>query len=130
MASHAVLPLWLVIAVVLAGCSAAAGETAEASTAPTAPTAASNAVQSVEVGSGSAQEGDWYDTWEEAAAAEARRLHPELTGITTELVDLTRLDERILVRANGGYCAVYGGMELEGRWQATESLVLDDCGDE
>ena len=110
-------------AVLLAGCSGS-GSTEVAEAVETV-----DAVRSVEVTPASVEEGQWYDTWEEAAIAEARRLHPGLTGLTAERVELTTLDERVVVRAPSGFCAVYGGMAVEDRWQADEVMVLrDNCG--
>ena len=109
--------------VLLAGCSGSGSqEGAEA-------VETVDAVRSVEVGPAAVEHGQWYDTWEEAAIAEADRLHPGLRDLTAERVDLTTLDERVVVRASSGFCAIYGGMAVEDRWQANEVMVLgEDCG--
>lgn len=83
-----------------------------------------------EAGPATTGQGRWYASWEEAAIAEAQRLHPGLAGVTAERVDLTTLDERVVVRAASGFCAVYGGRAVEGRWQADEVMVLrHNCGE-
>lgn len=121
--ARVLLPPVLAAAALLAGCSGPdSQQVAEA--VETVDVAAA-----AEARSGSVEQGRGYDTWEEAAIAEAQRLHPELTELTAERVDLTTLDERVVVRASSGFCGIYGGMAVEGRWRADEVMVLSaDCG--
>lgn len=85
---------------------------------PEQPTATST--HSLEVGSGATERGDWYATWEAAAVAEAARLHPDLTGLRAQRVHVAGVVHRMAVVADGGFCALYGGMSLEGKWRANE----------
>lgn len=62
----------------------------------------------------------WHRTWEQAALAEASRLHPEWHDLRARRVHLTAIGERIQVQADGGVCRMYGGEGLKGRWRANE----------
>ena len=77
--------------------------------------------RAVEVGSGT-DTSDWSATWEEAARAEALRRHPELRNVRAErFLVAPEVGVRVRVTAAGGYCGVYGGMSLDGRWRANET---------
>lgn len=61
------------------------------------------------------------DSWEEAAVAEAERLSPGLSNPRAERVDVTPMDERVRVEADGDYCHIFGG-KFDSRigWQAND----------
>lgn len=61
----------------------------------------------------------WPPTWEEATLREARRLHPDLGGMHVRRTELEGVGERMVVEADG-FCALYGGLTVKGRWQANE----------
>lgn len=83
---------------------------------------AQSSTAAVTVESDDLSEGDWYDTWEEAALAEASRLHPGLEGLRAERVHIRGVGDRVYVEAKGGFCRVYGGMRLQDRWRANETV--------
>ena len=83
--------------------------------------AQSTASSAVTLDSDDLNEGDWHPTWEDAALAEAKRLHPELEGLRAKRVHIRGVGERIYVEAEGGFCSVYGGMSLRHRWRANET---------
>lgn len=62
-----------------------------------------------------------FDTWEEAAVAEAERLNPGLVDARADRVESPPSFERMRVRAAGGYCHIYGG-KVDSRvgWQAND----------
>lgn len=86
---------------------------------PSEGTQSSTAAVTVE--SDDLTEGDWYASWEEAALAEAERLHPELEDLNAERVSIRGVGDRVYVEAEGGFCRVYGGMRLNDRWRANET---------
>lgn len=62
-----------------------------------------------------------FDTWEEAAIAEAERLNPELGETRTDRIEIAPQDERVRVQAPGGYCHIFGGkFHAEQGWQAND----------
>jgi hypothetical protein len=67
----------------------------------------------------------WAETWEQAAAAEAARLHPLATGLHAYRVHLPGIGDRVHVQGNFGFCRMYGGMAVKGRWQANEVGACD-----
>lgn len=83
---------------------------------------AESSTAAVTVEPGDLSDGDWYATWEEAALAEAKRLHPELEGLRAERVHIRGVGDRVYVEAEGDFCRVYGGMRLQDRWRANETV--------
>lgn len=62
-----------------------------------------------------------FDTWEEAALAEAERLNPGLTDTRVDRVEISPQDERVRIQASDGYCRVFGGKFHRNQgWQAND----------
>jgi hypothetical protein len=62
-----------------------------------------------------------FATWEEAALAEAGRLHPGLSSPEAARVEVAPLSERIRVSDADGYCRLFGGKFRAGEgWQAND----------
>jgi cation transport ATPase len=67
----------------------------------------------------------WAETWEQAAMAEAVRQHPVATGLRAYRVHLPGIGDRVHVQGDFGFCRMYGGMGVKGRWQANEVGACD-----
>ena len=75
----------------LAGCSTAQGHEVDGHAIEMEEAAASETdiVDTVGAGPEVVDDDAWFDTWEEAALAEAERLHPGLSGLAAERLPVT-----------------------------------------
>lgn len=64
--------------------------------------------------------GEWFPSWETAALAEAKRLHPELEEPAVTRVTIEPLGDRMRVETASGFCRLYGGLGMQGKWRANE----------
>lgn len=62
-----------------------------------------------------------FDTWEEAATAEAQRLDPDVQDLRADRVEFPPGFERVRVQGADGYCHIFGGKYDSRRgWQAND----------